>query len=752
MPGKMEMQFKKTGRDISRVAVRNDHPEAHKKYPKATADNMEDFITEADGMIENIITTRSAWEDRRVRNFKIRYGIRPKKNFPFPGASNLHLPIIDSTIRKVAPQYIFLAWGGGNLVQFNADPNGPMRPELNVIAKSNTLMMNHLMKYKMKDSFKKIMLLVDKMLDEGQTIVKVTYDYQIEMTEVKLRYEDMPSKIRAYLVNQARVLLKSTPEAEAIVSYVFTQMLVRKGITLDPSNKEDMAELKKAAADYRAGKKEFTFKVRQVINHSPFWEVCKLQDVIIHGGFNNIQDANMICHRMWVLPNDLKLLALSGKVDKDWVSDIMGLNKDDDSTPDSADPNQKQANKRNDYDHTVEKLTGSAHTEDMDDMIEVREVYLYASPTKDGILRRAKLLYTPALTTKAGSFHFLKYDDLKWPFVRFEREVKDMGILAPRGLTQMGDGIQSSIIVQHNQKINNQTIINAPMFKYIPGQVLWSNVRYIPGQGIPVKNMNAVEPFARHAPNQFSYVEEERELRAFWESYVASPDYSLSDPLSKSNDSRTATEVLRASNQSRQIAQGDNTLFLINLQELYEMTWSRHVQFGDERYQLAVTGQNEPTTWVKAYGASKMQIHPKASMDSGNPQFKLQQLERILGLASNPVFGPMLRTYNLVYEIVQGMFPEKHLDYLVPRNEWQKAVQQLQSQQQAAQQQAQEYQALIMRLESHLKRGEIKEKGTQDLTLKLLEVAVQGREQAQKALEGNSQVKDAKKKVSKETK
>jgi hypothetical protein len=51
------------------------------------------------------LTDRETWESRQETYYRMRnHGLR-RKNKPYPGASDMHFPLIDNTIRKLIPFY-----------------------------------------------------------------------------------------------------------------------------------------------------------------------------------------------------------------------------------------------------------------------------------------------------------------------------------------------------------------------------------------------------------------------------------------------------------------------------------------------------------------------------------------------------------------------------------------------------------------------------------------------------------------------
>lgn len=68
----------------------------------------------------NALQERSVWEDRQALYYEMRHQGIPRRNKPFKGAADLHLPLGDNAVEKLKPYYINSIFGRQRLASFTA--------------------------------------------------------------------------------------------------------------------------------------------------------------------------------------------------------------------------------------------------------------------------------------------------------------------------------------------------------------------------------------------------------------------------------------------------------------------------------------------------------------------------------------------------------------------------------------------------------------------------------------------------------
>lgn len=627
------------------------HPESEAKQSKALVDNIKGFISEIDDSLNAIILKRSVWEDRQVRWYKERYGIRGKKNFPFPGCSNMHIPIIDMQIKKLLPAYVNLLWGSTSVAEFRVLPNCQNHEDLRKQAEYNSHILNHLIKDRMDKSFEKTVMWTDRMLMSGFCIIKVTYDYKSEHKSYSFSLENDLTQQEKDLVNL--VLSDKALNAKGSIADILRKVFAKKGAHIDEHDTAHRQALQKCLNDILQGKKKTSLKVEEVIDHFPKWTVVKPQDFIIDGEYNDIQESPLVCHRMYYSAQALRKMAQDGMFGKN------GLRIAEEIIKRSVSGSKENSS----YNQANKKLTGIENTVG-NGLIEIREVHCFAKTDDTDIMRRTTLYYSPNYLEEPLKFVLLPYEDNKVPFVKVALEIKDDGFYSSRGIPAMLDYLATMINVRHNQRVDNLTIANSPMIKYIPGQVTMSNIRYIPGQGIPVKDMNALQPVVLNPGNTAAFLEEERVLKNYVENYIASPDFTLGD----TSQPRKATEVLQIASQRKDVFSVDSKIYLSAVKELLEMTWSRWLQYGSEEYEIKVKGQKNPIHWERKNG-EPLKIYPKGTLQDINPLIRAQKARQWLAVLSDPFVGKYYNAEEIAEYIASSIDSEKSGRFLLSGEE-----------------------------------------------------------------------------------
>ena len=300
------------------------HPEAIQAQ-KAKEEDTKAFIGEIHAELEEIISSREEWSNRQTRWYRERYGIRSARSFPFPGASNIHIPTIDIHCRKLLPAYVNLIWGPEQIAEFEHDPHIQNQAQLEDVADYNAVILNHVIKDQMTDSFRKSVLWTDRMLQSGFSLVKVTYDYKTRKhTQDIDMHEDMDIEDTKLILERPDILDMGNERACADF---LLKVLEKKGFNIDPENSDDMKSVEENVEKFRNGETKLKFRLTIKEAHAPLWTLIKPDDVIIHGSINNLQDAELVGHRSYWTPQELRQATADGMFDPEVTHEILKNHK-----------------------------------------------------------------------------------------------------------------------------------------------------------------------------------------------------------------------------------------------------------------------------------------------------------------------------------------------------------------------------------------------------------------------------------------
>ena len=126
------------------------------------------------------LTDREVWETRQDTFYQMRnHGLR-RKNKPYPGAADMHFPLIDNTIRKLLPFYFAQYASHETIADFVAGPR------VDQALREKTGEIEQWFDYKMKEETNfedELMILIDFLLQTGRGIMKTRWDHEEDRLE-----------------------------------------------------------------------------------------------------------------------------------------------------------------------------------------------------------------------------------------------------------------------------------------------------------------------------------------------------------------------------------------------------------------------------------------------------------------------------------------------------------------------------------------------------------------------------------------
>ncbi len=568
-------------------------------------DNTKEFIDGIIAEVNEADSTRDAYKEKLTRWYKKRYGIRAAKNFPWPGCSNLHVPLVDKTIRKLKPSYVRLFEPSETMAFFE-----PVGPEDVDKASKCEIFFDWLLKVRMR-IFRPAILMIDKMLEKGHSIVKVIY----QRTET----------------NSSDVLDAAEIPVEILADDIALSGWIKAKYEFDDTQTEQITAI---AGKIRAGQRKIKVTIPQIDYDAPKWIVKDPLDIIVPPDTTDIQSARWICDISYFNPNDLLIDAKNGKYDEAVVKWLIDNHTGKDKTKDAETIDVEKQERTGVY----QELMG------VTEPIRIWEICCYNDINDDGIKEKCVLTICPDYTEKPLRFIEFPYDHGRWPFVEVPFEINDDAWDSPRGIPEILDHLQTEMTIQHNQKIDRQTIANSCMFKYIPGVVNPSNIRFIPGQGVPVSKMDALDVI--QVPNiEVSFEREEQVLKAWAEEYIGVTDFGTASPLSPLSEARTKYEVQSVNMSKMQVFSLDGRIFQESLKELYEQTWALWIQYGPDEVWVRVMNEPNPMGDNKSpVGTMKVSkneirggfdIRPGGRIEGTNPVMEAQEAMANLQMFKN---------------------------------------------------------------------------------------------------------------------
>ncbi|MCP3684117.1 MAG: hypothetical protein GY861_15660, partial [bacterium] len=238
----------------------------------------------------------------------------------------------------------------------------------------------------------------------------------------------------------------------------------------------------------------------------------------------------------------------------------------------------------------------------------------------------------------------LPFSSGKFPFVKLYYELTDDRWFSHRGIPELIEDIVKEIDIQHMQKIDSQTIRNAPMFVYRSGMVNPKTVQFTFGQGIPTHGMqplnDSIAPLNMANSNvEYSYEKEQMILETKVEELIGQVDFTLQSMINK-RQPRTLGEVEMQQQNMQQVFSLDADLFRGQFSNLFNWIWDLWSQYGDDEYEFMYFGnenaQNgEKLRLTREEVQNKYKIVLRGNDQNTNPQVKMQKAQQIMAGTQN---------------------------------------------------------------------------------------------------------------------
>lgn len=568
--------------------------------------------------VENIVSdsegNRTTWVENQAKFNKMRMRTKKTKTFPFIGCSNIKMPTAEIKVRKVKAAIFNTIFGIRPIVQATPPPSGSYDVALKI-----EKFLDHLIMERMS-YLKKAIITIDQELEQGFYLNMPYWDLEItdrqeyfdradfSMDEVLFMYDGntTPEMIREFLINHYDIDMneKVSDENESAIQDVVNR--VHEG-------------------------KPFSFFVQDIIKDQPEVDLVSPERCFVpsDAGFDPQTNHDMVIESYIPLKR-LQVYAKHFGWDMKGVEHIgsyLGKKSDGAET-------QKETNK--DAQEGIDRLNSVSN------LVRIWTYLGWYDINNDGVEEKAIMYFAPDFN-KTLKKQGLPFYNGKFNIVKFFYELRDDRWYAHRGLVEMMEDIIKEIDIQHNMKIDQQTIRNAPMYLYRAGQVNPNLIQCIPNQAIPVRGVGAlresVDVLNNTNPNvEYSYDKEQQILEGKLEELTGQTDYNLQSQINR-RQPRTLGEVQLQAQNAQQVFSLDAGMHTEQFSELFNFIWDLWCQYGSDEYEFNYFGQNgwEKIKLSKEEVQGKYRITVRGNDRNTNPLVRLQKAEQILLAAKDPV-------------------------------------------------------------------------------------------------------------------
>lgn len=625
------------------------------RFDLNAAQRDKDYLRGLKKDVEQDDLDRYTWLEEKARSQRWRYGLEMRNpTYPWPGSSDIVLPLSDKFIDQLKPEFVSLVSGARPPVSALAVNSRAVKNRGNV-----ELFFEWLIKWGSPRFIHEIVLASDDLLELGRGVIKTYWAWETLHSPETLMKERLPDRLAGLVVD------KVTPEVADILHMLRSrvgvggavltplefdvkraeiQRVVELEFNLDPKEKDDQEAIRKILSWLRAGAKDpLTITKRDVRWNVPAVRAVSPIDLIVPETTFDLQDSERITHQMFYTHGQLLRRARDAGWNLDAVEEMLKRRSkrakgDRDTTSPTAGPSRLPINEY----HQQE-----AAREGMDTMesgiFEVWEVCSYYAERQGVPDQKIVTILSPDYCDIP--FKSIRYSrpSGRWPYHETALELNKRRWYSPRGIPELLRDLEQEITWEHRSKLNRMSIANAPTFKYRPNSNFNpSNVQWIPGQMYPVNKMDDFEVV--QIPNiDISFEREEQNLRTWAEERVGGTDFGLSNPLSSMSEPRTATEIRGIQQRAARALSLRGTLFQAMMQEVYTECFDLWHAFGPQEVWVRLT-QGEPIKLTKEELQGQFVFQVTGTIGQTDPvldaQKALTRVQVLMSLAQTGALGP----------------------------------------------------------------------------------------------------------------
>lgn len=551
---------------------------------------LKNFVNNLQDDIDMEKQKRAWWDSVTDEYINQRYGIRPKKDFPWPNCANYVIPLIDADINRIKPSYASLI-DVFPVVIF--EPYGETDLEA---SEMHEVYFDWLLKAKM-NYFENYMLGIDYLLEQGIVVWKITWKYSTRNYTLEIDLKESDPKVLEALY--------SAFVTDDMLAQVFIEEF-----NIDTSHEENVEALKKAVEGFRKGKTTFSLVLTETVDDRPEVVPCSMRyDVVFPVETTNLNNARFIDFRFQISKNDLKIGMRDEKYIK-YSKDTI----DKWATAWAADQKNRQR---------IKTIT----TQPDEDLVWCHETCVWKDINDDGIEERCIVTWPHGNPSDILRFIELPYEHGMWPYVACKREINDPGYFSSRGIPALDADFQQGISTGFNQSVDNGTITNTPQIKYKENSVAnIRNVKYVPGERVKITGaMDDYQVSMLGNPSQQYLLQSGQYLKAWANERIGNVSSGLSQVNNQSGQGSQGQKTAKEINVVEQIGSEQQSLDLQVFQNqmagVYYQIDALDNQFGDqENVEFITNGTFKKLTRKEIQG--KFKYTPNGRLDNSNPELR----------------------------------------------------------------------------------------------------------------------------------
>ena len=605
------------------------------------------FIATLKSDVDTEDTYKNEWNARMNALRDLRYGYRQPKTTPWKGAANYSIPVIDSHIAKIKSIYINLFYNASPIVNF--EPYGAEDVEP---AKKREQLFDWRMRTKV-EFFKDYCIGIDKMLEQGQVVFKIVWDYSTRTYTEYIDLEDFDEKTLDALLD------------DRMTDQIMAKIIVEE-LGVDINFEENVEEVKKTIESFRSGETKVDLQLIEIEKNQAQVIACDVkEELVIPRDTVDIQDARFIDHKIWKTANEVRIAMNDEKYEKFPDADIDAWGSKSGTAATSR--------------------RSPAVDSDNNDVILLHEVSCWYDVNDDGIKERCIVTYPDADESAILRFIEIPYDHGMFPYEQVRRELNDPLFYTSRGIPELDEDFQIGISHAMNQAEDYGTVTNVPVVVMKKNTVTnIKNRRYTPGEVIETigpttdyeirQSANIAQP----ALLQFSqYLKSWSDQRVGDVTAAIGSQNNLSGQ--QSSGQKTKAEVNLISALGRTVSSLDVLIFQQQMVKVYAQVDALYDQYGDDEEEMMITGE-QPIKVNRREIQGKFNMVPNGRLETTDPALKVGIATTLLNVGANDPMVNQMELKKMYYDAVDPRLSKK---LLYTEEEMNQRAQQQQQQQEA---------------------------------------------------------------------
>ena len=569
---------------------------------------------------------RSVWKDKQVVAYNARLGLRRRTNRPYPGASEVPIPITDKFITKLKSMFVSVGTLMKKQIVVTLDDGEVATPETKLSADRIERALNNLVRKRDFSWAKKLTLFVDYFLENGHAVFKIIEKFYSKTINRTINIEDnySPEDIKT---------LKSMKKTDL-------RIILSQREEMDLEDEDDLKQIDKAIEQFKAGKKVLTFVKKDVYSEPTVIPERGIRIIVPSSG-TETQRLPRITHDMWMTYQELREKADKKIYDKGVVDAVNqeGGTNDDNLTNSSWAVSEGVS--------TLDIRGGLFNVRECQTWYE-NEKWVFTwieeaedNPGKDDGTKDIRVLQEMKLPYSHGM----------WTYVKHDYEVKNTRWYSSRGVPEKIRGLHQTIEKMYNARLIRDEYNNAPMWR-VSKQLGMSGdeIRMRPGQVVEAE-LGEIEMLNKGITTDVSSERLEQQAKAYAEEYLSITDFSNRSAVNQGS-ARTATEMQLINQSSTRQVNMDIALFLDTLSEVAQHMYLICKQSVDRPMKIGGVMLRPEDFLVKVI------VSWSGSLDATDPQMQMaksmQRMQTVMSAGQPVGIVTPVNVFNMLQDYIDA--------------------------------------------------------------------------------------------------